>query len=146
MARKEAMGVVLDWMIVGFKGPGDNDAQVVPIMDVLMATHCTEKIDSRWHRMNAINVFYDIVLLAERTRTSLIDYLYQINLEIMTRESAYPRNFTHVSNEVLLLLREDRFSALMANGTAFPNIKRVNDTLNKWMDAWLRPRMGAVRW
>ena len=46
---------------------------------------------------------------------------------------------SHLSYEGLLLLRDDRFGALMSNGADFPNIKRFIDTLNQWLEealAW----------
>ena len=132
--RKKAMSMVLDWMIFEFEGSEDNDAQVVPVMDVIMAMHCTEKFERKLRRGYAYERFGPIVNLAERTRASLIDYLNQIQLEIMTRLSAGPRNFTHVSYYGLFVLRDERFAALMSNGTAFPDIWKVIATLDGWLE------------
>ena len=39
--RKKAMGLVLDWLIFEFEASEANDAQVIPVLDVIMTTHCT---------------------------------------------------------------------------------------------------------
>ena len=132
--RKKAMGMVLDWMIFEFEGSEDNDAQVVPVMNVIMATHCTEKFECKLRRHYAHERFGPIVKLAERTRASLIDYLNQLNLEIMTRKSAGPRNFKRVSYNGLFVLRDERFTALMSNRNAFPDILKVVATLDGWLE------------
>ena len=135
--RKKAMGMVLDWMIFEFEGSEDNDAQVVPVMNVIMATHCAEKFECKLRRHFAHERFGPIVKLAERTRAALIDYLNQLNLEIMTRKSAGPRNFKRVSYDGLFVLRGERFAALMANGNAFPDIWKVVATLDGWLEGAL---------
>ena len=51
--RKNAMGMVLDWMIFEFEASEDNDAQVIPVMNVIMTTHCTEKFECKLRRSYA---------------------------------------------------------------------------------------------
>ena len=132
--RKKAMGLVLDWLIFEFEASAANDAQVIPVLDVIMTTHCTEKFECKLRRHFAYERFGPIVNLAERTRNDLIEYLSQVQVEIMTRVTAGPRAFQHVSYNGLFVLRDERFAALMANGNAFPDIWKVIATLDGWLE------------
>ena len=72
--------------------------------------------------------------LAGRTRNDLIEYLNRVQVELMTRATAGPRDFQHVSYNGLFVLRDERFAALMANGNAFPDIWKVIATLDGWLE------------
>ena len=53
MARNQAVGIVLDWLLV--------DDAAVATVETLMAAHCTEKLEYRARQVTAANIFGPIV-------------------------------------------------------------------------------------
>ena len=125
MARKQAVGIVLDWLLV------DNVAAVT--VETLMTVHCTEKLEYRARLVTAGNTFGPIVEEGLRARMAIVQEFRDADEEIDWRLRGHaPQIFEHVPWLELWARRDELFGALMANETAFPNITRSIRTFAAW--------------
>ena len=124
MARKQAVGLVLDWLLV---------SNVEPMTAAtLMVAHCSEKMEYR-ARLNAVgNVFGPIVEEAHLARMAIVRDFRVADEEIEFRLSGQPETLTDLTLVALWDRKEELAAALTVNEVAFPHIDRSIRTFAAW--------------
>ena len=125
MARKQAMGLVLDWLLVNNGEP--------MTAETLMTVHCTEKMEYRARQNTAGNTFGPIVEEGHRARMVIVRDFRNADDEITYRlRGGQPEMLRDLTWLALWERKEELFVALTANETAFPNLNRSVRTFAAW--------------
>ena len=125
MARKQAMGLVLDWLLVNNGEP--------MTAETLMVAHCSEKMEYRARLNAAGNVFGPIVEEAHRARMVIVRDFRTTDDEIDHRlRGGHPEMLTGWTWLALWERKEELFAALTASETAFPRLDRSVRTFAAW--------------
>ena len=125
MARKQAVGLVLDWLLVSNAEP--------MTAATLMVAHCSEKMEYRARLTAAGNLFGPIVEEAHLAWLAIVRDFHVADEEIEFRlRGGQPETLTDLTLVALWDRKEELAAAITANEVAFPHIDRSIRTFAAW--------------